>query len=80
LAPRPSWQRKRFPPGTAASKQRRCKGKDVLYGGDGDDFLDASLDGQRDKLYCGEGKDEYAADKIDYVSSSCEKKTLMGGA
>ena len=53
----------------------RCKGKDVLYGGDGDDFLDASLDGQRDKLYCGEGKDEYAAHKID-----CEKKTLMGEA
>ena len=46
---------------------------------DGDDFLDASLDGQRDKLYCGEGKVEYAADKVDYVSSSCEKKTLMGG-
>jgi hypothetical protein len=55
-------------------------GEDVLYGGDGNDFLDASLDGQRDKLFCGEGKDEYAADKIDYVSSSCEVKTIMGRA
>jgi RTX calcium-binding nonapeptide repeat (4 copies) len=54
------------------------KGEDVLYGGDGNDFLDASLDGQRDKLYCGKGKDEYAADKIDHVSSSCEKKVMMG--
>jgi Ca2+-binding RTX toxin-like protein len=50
------------------------EGEDVLYGGDGNDFLDASADGQRDKLYCGKGSDEYAADKIDYVSSSCEEK------
>jgi hypothetical protein len=53
-------------------------GKDVLYGGDGKDLLDGSLDHrQRDELYCGKGKDEYAADKIDYVDSSCEKKTIM---
>jgi len=54
------------------------KGEDVLYGGDGNDFIDGSFDGQRDKLYCGKGKDEYAADKIDHVSSSCEKKVMMG--
>ena len=48
-------------------------GEDVIYGGDGNDSL-AAKDGQRDKLYCGKGKDEYFADKNDYVSSSCEKK------
>jgi hypothetical protein len=37
--------------------------------------LDGTLDGrQRDKLYCGEGRDYYFADKNDYVDSSCEKK------
>ena len=51
------------------------QGADVAYGGDGNDFLDGTLDhGQRDKLYCGEGRDEYRADKNDYVDSSCEKK------
>jgi Ca2+-binding RTX toxin-like protein len=54
------------------------KGADVLYGGKGNDGLDAttgvSEDGQRDKLYCGPGKDEYHADKLDYVDSSCEEK------
>ncbi len=55
------------------------KGEDVLYGGDGNDFLDGTLDGgDRDELYCGKGKDEYAADKNDHVSSSCETKVLMG--
>ena len=58
-----------------------AKGEDVLYGGDGDDFLDGSFDsGERDELYCGRGKDEYAADKNDHVSSSCEKKAKMGAA
>jgi hypothetical protein len=51
------------------------QGADVAYGGEGNDFLDGTLDhGQRDKLYCGEGRDEYRADKNDYVDSSCEKK------
>ena len=54
------------------------EGEDVLYGGDGDDLLTAAhspdqLDRQPDKLYCGEGKDLYYADKNDYVDSSCEK-------
>jgi len=48
-------------------------GEDVLYGGDGNDTL-IDEDGQRDKLYCGEGKDYYWADKNDYVDSSCEKR------
>jgi hypothetical protein len=59
-------------------KGESSKGEDVLYGGDGSDELDAE-NGQRDKLYCGEGRDEYAADKDDYVDSSCEKKTRFGG-
>src|SRR5215216_4097417 len=49
-------------------------GDDVLYGGDGNDVLDATLDGQRDKLYCGKGKDTYIADKNNDVDSSCEKE------
>jgi len=51
------------------------EGKDVIYGGPGDDTkLDEAGDGQRDKVYCGEGRDSYWADKVDYVSSSCEVK------
>ena len=51
------------------------EGEDVIYGGDGNDYLgDTRNDGQRDKLYCGKGKDHYLADKKDYVDSSCEKK------
>jgi hypothetical protein len=54
-------------------------GDDIIYGGPGDDTkLDVASagefgnDGQRDKLYCGEGRDTYYAEKIDYVDSSCE--------
>jgi RTX calcium-binding nonapeptide repeat (4 copies) len=55
------------------------KGEDVLYGGDGNDVLygyeyENDVEGQRDKLYCGKGKDLYDAEKNDYVDSSCEKK------
>jgi RTX calcium-binding nonapeptide repeat (4 copies) len=52
------------------------KGNDVIYGGDGNDVLDSHDDGQRDKLYCGAGRDKYVADKNDYVSKSCEKGQL----
>jgi hypothetical protein len=56
-------------------------GEDVIYGGDGNDFLVGAFDrGQRDKLYCGAGRDHYLADKNDYVDSSCEKKAKMGPA
>src|SRR5215218_3605236 len=55
-------------------------GDDVIYGGDGNDFIDSSGVGQRDKLYCGEGRDGYAADKLDYVDSSCEVKQRMVGS
>jgi Ca2+-binding RTX toxin-like protein len=60
-------------------------GNDVLYGGDGNDFLlgigiTLDGDGRRDKFYCGEGKDRYAADKNDYVDSSCEVKVPKGGS
>ncbi len=54
------------------------KGADVIYGGDGNDFISAFSDDQRDKLYCGKGKDEYLAEKIDLVSSSCEKEAKEG--
>jgi Ca2+-binding RTX toxin-like protein len=58
-------------------------GEDVLYGGDGNDLVVAtshlSEDGQRDKLYCGPGKDEYDAGKLDYVDSSCEEKVKGWG-
>jgi Ca2+-binding RTX toxin-like protein len=49
-------------------------GEDVIYGGDGNDSMSADEDKQRDKLYCGEGRDYYLADKNDYVDSSCEIK------
>jgi hypothetical protein len=57
------------------------KGEDVIYGGDGNDFLNTAGDVQRDKLYCGEGKDRYLAanNANDYVDSSCEKKTRRKG-
>jgi hypothetical protein len=52
-------------------------GEDVLYGKDGNDLLrgddDVGKVPQRDELYCGKGRDEYRADKLDYVSSSCEE-------
>ena len=54
-------------------------GADVIYGGDGSDFIDARGDKQPrqpDKLYCGKGKDQYDADPMDYVDSSCEKKAM----
>jgi hypothetical protein len=53
------------------------KGADVMYGGDGSDDVLEARDRQRDKLYCGEGKDRYYAEKIDYVDSSCEKGKLV---
>ena len=60
------------------------KGADVLYGGDGNDFLngasDVAGDTRPNKLYCGKGRDEYVASKIDYVSSSCEERATGGRA
>ena len=53
------------------------KGADVIYGGDGDDLFEEAADGQRDELYCGKGRDEYSAEKIDHVSGSCEKGKLV---
>ena len=54
-------------------------GQDVIRGGDGnDDLYDGTgggvSDGQRDWLYCGNGTDDYDADRFDYVSPSCEVK------
>ena len=50
------------------------KGVDDIYGEDGSDSISDYPDGQRDKPYCGEGKDRYVVEKKDFVSSSCEKK------
>lgn len=58
------------------SEMGQDEGKDVYYGGDGNDGIFAQGDRQPDKLYCGEGKDRYIAEKIDYVDSRCEKKLL----
>ena len=75
--------------GPGDDKLKGWEGEDVIYGGPGDDKLDGGPsdavlgggellpgggDGQRDKLYCGEGRDSYTADKEDYVDSSCEVK------
>jgi hypothetical protein len=53
------------------------EGADVIYGGDGNDWLGGGNE-QRDKYYCGAGKDHYFADKNDYVNSTCEKKIPSG--
>jgi hypothetical protein len=60
------------------------KGEDVIYGGAGNDFVILKSgpldDGQRDKVYCGPGKDTYGGGRLDYVDRSCEKKVkLVGG-
>ena len=55
-------------------------GEDVFYGGKGNDGLESVElppgrgTPMRDELYCGPGKDQYHADKLDYVDSSCEEK------
>ena len=43
-------------------------GRDVIYGGPGDDGQ------RRDRLYCSNGMDEYDAGRNDCVDSSCEVK------
>jgi hypothetical protein len=70
--------------GPGGDKLQDGKGEDVLYGGPGNDFVILKSghfeDGQRDKVYCGPGKDTYGGGKLDYVDSSCEIKTkLVGG-
>ena len=63
--------------GSGADVLQAMKGADVMYGGEGRDSVMEPRDRQRDKLYCGEGKDRYYAEKIDYVDSSCEKGKLV---
>jgi hypothetical protein len=48
-------------------------GADTLFGGDGNDFID-SRDGQRDHVECGPGQDNATIDRIDDVSSDCERR------
>jgi RTX calcium-binding nonapeptide repeat (4 copies) len=52
---------------------RKGAGEDVIYGGDGNDTINSD-DGNRDKINCGKGRDEYFADRHDYVDSSCEEE------
>ena len=60
--------------GTGDDELDGLGGEDVLYGVDGDDTLYGSYKGEdRDKLYCGKGKDQIRGGQHDYVSSSCEK-------
>jgi Ca2+-binding RTX toxin-like protein len=47
-------------------------GADVIYGGDGNDYIAEGWDRGPDKIYCGEGKDQYDVDKKDFVDSSCD--------
>ena len=54
------------------------EGEDIIYGGPGNDDIHTGGDGEWDKLYCGEGRDEYLANKGDHVSSSCEEKMRFG--
>jgi len=54
------------------------EGEDVIHGGPGDDDLVPGNDKVRDRLYCGEGSDEYMGGKGDFVSSSCEEKMRFG--
>jgi Ca2+-binding RTX toxin-like protein len=48
-------------------------GNDVIYAGNGNEMISTLSDKEeRDKLYCGAGRDKYRADPTDYVDSSCE--------
>jgi Ca2+-binding RTX toxin-like protein len=51
------------------------EGNDKLRGGNGKDWLMAR-DGEKDRLECGGGRDDYTVDSFDVVSEDCERKTL----
>jgi Ca2+-binding RTX toxin-like protein len=73
-----------YRPSTADDDDRVTYGEpdsaDVIYGGDGNDFIEGYQDGQPDKFYCGKGKDVYVVHgKSNYVDSSCEKRVLYKG-
>jgi hypothetical protein len=57
-------------------------GEDEIHGGDGDDVLDATFeDADRDRLYCGKGKDYYAADKKTLWTAVARRRgSLCGGS
>jgi hypothetical protein len=47
---------------------------DLLYGGEGDDFIDAAdAPGAFDAVYCGAGSDLVVADIEDFVADDCEE-------
>jgi hypothetical protein len=45
---------------------------DIISGGTGTDTISVR-DGQRDRINCGSGRDRVIADRIDRVSSNCER-------
>ncbi|MEX0817181.1 MAG: sulfatase/phosphatase domain-containing protein [Gaiellales bacterium] len=47
------------------------RGRDRVYAGPGDDRV-LAVDGQRDRISCGEGLDEVLADARDLVAADCE--------
>jgi hypothetical protein len=48
------------------------QGRDTIRAGRGDDLIVAN-DGQRDRIYCGPGRDAVKADRRDRVARDCER-------
>ena len=47
---------------------------DLLFGGEGDDFIDAAdAKGAADAVYCGPGDDLVEADAEDFIADDCEE-------
>lgn len=46
-------------------------GRDILSGGPGNDLI-LARDGQRDRVYCGAGRDRAVVDALDWVHKDCE--------
>jgi Ca2+-binding RTX toxin-like protein len=53
-------------------------GHDVMSGGSGSDFL-GSVDGARDRVACGTGRDTAIVDTNDRVAAGCELVRVLPG-
>jgi Ca2+-binding RTX toxin-like protein len=53
-------------------------GRDLLTGGGGADFL-GSVDGSRDRVACGPGRDTAIVDSNDRVAAGCELVRVLPG-
>jgi Tol biopolymer transport system component len=49
------------------------RGSDRVSGGKGDDLIEAGIDGRRDLISCGRGRDTVRAEAIDRVARDCER-------